>query len=277
MHAVHTQPHLRAGGGQACRRAAGWARWGDGGGGGCALLRGGGGGGGGGAEALAGPHARLLGVGGRASNLCLQSWVGGRLLPMCMPAQVGGIGPPPLRTSAQAEAAVGAAPLRPTPAPLPIEGLWVCCETAAPGGGLEFSSSEHHSTLGLGGKRGGGGRATAASAVGPPGVCTPGSGRVEHDLHPAAPPPRLHVCADCEPRPSVGVAPRAGVRVLRGWLGRLRGGRHCVPHGVHPRDGSQHCAGGRERVPGRGEGPVAPEKAPDGAAVGDTHLRPGKY
>ena len=141
-----------------------------------------------------------------------------------------------LRTSAQAEAAVGVAPLRPTPALLPFEGLWVCCETAAPGGGLEFSSFVHHSTLGFGGERGGGGRATVASAVGPPGVRTPGSGRVEHNLHPAAPPPRLHECADREPRPSVGVAPCAGLPVLRGWLGRLRGGRHRVPHGVHPWD-----------------------------------------
>ena len=102
-----------------------------------------------------------------------------------------------------------------------------------------------------------------ASAVGPPGAHTPGSGRMEHDLHPAAPPPRLHECADREPRPGVGIAPRAGVPVLRGWLGRLRGGRHRVPHGVHPRDGGQHRAGGCERVLGRGEGPVAPEKAPD--------------
>ena len=62
----------------------------------------------------------------------------------------------------------------------------------------------------------------AASAVGPPGVRTPGSGRVEHDLHPTAPPPRLHELVDREPRASVGVAPRPGVPALRGWLGRLR-------------------------------------------------------
>ena len=110
-----------------------------------------------------------------------------------------------------------------------------------------------------------------APTVGPPGALTPGSGRVEHDLHPAAAPPCLHECADREPRLSVGVAPRAGVQVLRGWLGRPRGGRHHVPHGVHARDGGQHRAGGRERVLGRGEGPVAPKKALDGAAVGDTH------
>ena len=50
---------------------------------------------------------------------------------------------------------MGAAPLRATPAPLPIEGLWVCCESAAPGRGLGFSSTVHHSTQGLGGERGG--------------------------------------------------------------------------------------------------------------------------
>ena len=110
---------------------------------------------GGGAEGSAGRHARLLGVGGRATTLCHQPRVGGCSPPMCMPALVGGIGPPPLRTSAQAEAAVGVAPLRPTPAPLPIEGLWVSCETAAPGGGLGFSSTVHHNTQGFGGERGG--------------------------------------------------------------------------------------------------------------------------
>ena len=193
-----------------------------------------------------------------------------------MPALVGGIGPLPLRTSAQAEAAAGAAPPRPTPAPLPIEGLWVCCVTAAPGEGLKSSSSVHLCMPGLGGRGGGGGRATVASTVGPPGDRTRGSGRVEHDLHPAAPPPRRHELADRKPRPSVGVAPRAGVPVLRGWLGRLRGWHHRIPHGEHPRDGGQHRAGGRERVPGRGEGPVAPEEALDGAAVGDTHpMAPG--
>ena len=93
--------------------------------------------------------------------------------------------------------------------------------------------------------------------VGPPGARTPGSGRVEDDLHPAVPPPHLHECADREPRPRVGVAPRVGVPVLRGWLGRLWGGRHRVPHGKHPRDGGQHRAGGRERVP-RGEGACRP-------------------
>ena len=130
------------------------------GGGGRALLLGGGAGSGGrgvggGCGGVGRAPCTAAGCGGRASTLCLRPRVGGRLLPMCMPAQVGGIGPPPLRTSAQAEVALGVAPLRPTPAPLPIEGLWVCCETAAPGGGLEFLSSEHHSTLGLGGERGG--------------------------------------------------------------------------------------------------------------------------
>ena len=171
---------------------------------------------------------------------------------------------------------MGVAPLQPTPAPLPIEGLWECRETAALGGGSGFSSCVHHNTWGRGGREGGGGRATVASAERPPGACTPGLGRVEHDLHLAALPPRLYECADREPRPSVGVVPCGGVAVLRGWLGRPRGGRHCVPHGVHPRDGGQHRAGGREQVPGRGEGPVAPEEAPDGAAVGDTRpMAPG--
>ena len=174
MHACNAHPTASAGrGGQACRRAAGWVRRGEGGGRPRILLGGGGGqagrggGWGGGAEASARPHARQLGVGSRATTLCHHPRVGGRSPPMCMPAQVGGIGPPPLHASAQAEAAVGVAPLRPTPAPLPIEGLWVCCETAAPGGGLGFSSTVHHSTQGLGRERGGGGRATVASAVGP--------------------------------------------------------------------------------------------------------------
>ena len=80
-----------------------------------------------------------------------------------------------------------------------------------------------------------------------------------------------HECAGHEPRPRGGVGPRAGVLALRGWLVRPRGGQHRIPHGVHPRHGGQHRAGGRTRVRGRGEGPVAPREAPDGAAVGDTH------
>ena len=82
---------------------------------------------------------------------------------------------------------------------------------------------------------------------------------------------RLNECADREQRPGVGVVPCAGVPVLGGLPGHPRTGRHRIPHGVHPRDGGQHRAGGRERVLGCGEGPVAPDEAPDGAAVGDTH------
>ena len=110
---------------------------------------------------------------------------------------------------------------------------------------------------GGGAREGRGGGASAASAVRLPSDNTPGSGRVEHDLHPVALPPRRHELADREPRPSVGVAPRAGVLVLRGRLRRPQGWQHRVPHGVHPRDGGQHRGGGCVRVPGRGEGPVA--------------------
>ena len=62
-----------------------------------------------------------------------------------------------------------------------------------------------------------------------------GQGRVENNLHLAALSPRLHGCVGRESRPSVG----AGVPVLRGWLGRPRGGRRRIPHGVHLRDGGQ--------------------------------------
>ena len=71
-----------------------------------------------------------------ASTLCIESWVGGRLPPLRMPALVRGTGPPPVRTSAQAEAVAGVAPVQPTPAPVPIEGLWVCCVIAAAGEGV---------------------------------------------------------------------------------------------------------------------------------------------
>ena len=131
---------------------------------------------------------------------------------------------------------------------------------------------------GGGGAREEGGGGTAASAVGLPSDNTPGSGCGDHDPHPAAPPPRRHELVDREPRRSVGVAPRAGVLVLLGWLERPRGWHHRIPHGEYPRDGGQHCGSGRVRVPGRGEGPVAPEEAPDGAAVGDAHpMAPGAF
>ena len=210
-------------------------------------------------------------------TLCIQPRVEGRSPPMCMPAQGGRNGPPPHPCAHQhrVEVMVGVAPLQPTPAPLPIEGLWECCKTAALGGGSGFPSPVHHSTWGRGGERGEGGgprwpQRTAARCL-HTWVRARGTRPAPCTLHPAALPPRLHECADREPRPSVGVVPRAGVPVVRGWLGRPRGGRHRVPHSVHPRDGGQHRAGGRERVLGCGEGPVAPEEVPDGAAVGDTH------
>ena len=143
---------------------------------------------------------------------------------------------------------MGVAPLRPTPAPLPIEGLRECCETAAPGGGSGFSSSVHHSTQGMGGERGGGGRATVASAERPLGACTPGSGRVEHDLHPAALPPCLHECADREPRPSVGVVqPAIGQPCHMMHTPRPRAGRRVGDGGWHspPPLGGGGAEGGR--------------------------------
>ena len=269
------------GGGKACHRAAGWGRRGEGGGRHAHPAGGGGGsqggeGRGGGAGATVRPHARQHRVGGMATNRVLSAQGGGTLsthvhastgwkdwaatpvhistgwrirwvsrlrsqpLPRYQSRGYGSAAKPPLWVEG--------------PGSLPL------CTTAHGAGGVRGGRGEGHG--GLGGR--------------PPGACTPGSGRVEHDLHPAALPPRLHECADREPRPSVGVVPRAGVPVLRGWLGRPRGGRHCVPHGVHPPDGGQHRAGGRERVLGRGEGSVAPEDAPDGAAVGDTHpMAPG--
>ena len=166
-----------------------------------------------------------------------------------------------------------AAPSRPAPAPLPFEGAVEVRSTAALGGGSVSSPGALHRSSGLGG---GGGRASAASSVGLPSDSTPRSGCLEYNLHPAAPPPHRHEPADREPRSNVGIAPRAGVLVLRGRLSRPRGWQHRVPHGVHPRDGGQHRGGGCVRVPGRGEGPVAPQEAPDGAAVGDTHaMAPG--
>ena len=98
-----------------------------------------------------------------------------------------------------------------------------------PGGGAREGPGVKHK---------GGGRALAASPAGLPSYRTPGSGRFEHDLHPAAPPPRRHELADREPRPSVGVALRAGV--LRGRLRCSRGWQHHVPHVIHPRGGGQH-------------------------------------
>ena len=51
-----------------------------------------------------------------------------------------------------------------------------------------------------------------------PGACTPGSGRVKDDLHPAVLPPRPHELAGGEPRPRGGVLSRPGVLVLQGQL-----------------------------------------------------------
>ena len=69
--------------------------------------------------------------------------------------------------------------------------------------------------------------------------------------------------------------PRRGT-VRRGWLGRPGGWHHRMPHGEHPRDAGQHRDGGRVRVLGRGEGPVALEEAADGTTVGNTHpMAPG--
>ena len=58
---------------------------------------------------------------------------------------------------------------------------------------------------------------------------------------------------------------------LRGLRGRPRGRQHRVPHGVYPRDGGQHRSGFHIQVRGRGEGPICPGEALDGAVVGDTH------
>ena len=228
MHAVHTQPQPRAGGGGG--RLVAVPRIGRGGGGVRRPrdARGGGGEGGG-----------LAGRGGG-----------------------GGVGAPP----------------RPAPAPLSFEGAVGVRSNRRPGGRVGVLARRVPPLVGLGGgvREGRGGRALAAPSVGLPSGSTLGSGRVEHDLHPAAPPPRRHELVDREPRPSVGVAPRAGVLVLRGRLWRPRGWQHRVPHGVHPRDGGQHRGGGCVRVPGRGLGPVAPRGVPDGAAVGDTHpMAPG--
>ena len=141
----------------------------------------------------------------------------------------------------------GAAPPRPAPTPPPIEGGCGGAEKP-PSRGEGRCPRPPRSTARLVGGPGGGAR----EGWGLPSDSTPGSGRVEHDLHPAAPPPRRHELADREQCPSVGVAPRAGVLVLRGRLWRPRGWQHRVPHGEHPRNGDQHRGGGCARVPGRG-------------------------
>ena len=203
MHAVHTQPHCGlGGGGQACRRAAGWVRRGWG-------------------EEVA--H-RSLGDGG------------------------------------------GSRPPAAGPRPVTNRVAMGVLTNRRPWGmaGVLARRAPTIAACGRGGGEGGeGGRATAALAVKLPSDGTPGSGRVEHYLHPAAPPPCRHELSRRQPRPSVGVAPRAGVLVLRGQLGRPRGWRHRIPHGEDLRDGGQHGGGGRVWVVGRGEGPVAPEEAPD--------------
>ena len=143
----------------------------------------------------------------------------GRPPPIRVGAPVGGIGPPPVRTLAQAETVLGVLPLQCTPASLPIEGLRVCCETAAPGGGLWFSSTVHHRPQGSEGQRGGGGREEGHSglcgrAARCPHAWVRARGTRPAPCGAAATPPRMR-----GPR-----ALRARVPVLRRWLGRLRGG-----------------------------------------------------
>ena len=84
----------------------------------------------------------------------------------CLPGGGGGAGPPPgarcpgwgaarhLHACPRWLGRIGAAtPARPAPAPLPIEGLWGCCETAAPGGGPVPSPPVHPRRDGGGGAR----------------------------------------------------------------------------------------------------------------------------
>ena len=173
-----------------------------------------------------------------------------------------------------------AAPPWAAPALSPSEKAMGVLETAAHGGASVSSPATFHRSRGGGGggKGGEGERASAASAVGLPSDGTPGSRRVEHDLHPAAPPPDRHKLADREPRPSVGVAPRAGVLVLRGWQGR--------PRGLEAPPTTRRTPAGWRPAPRRGlragpkadKRPIDPEDAPDEAAVGDTRLMaPGAF
>ena len=63
---------------------------------------------------------------------------------------------------------------------------------------------------GAGGGRGGRGEGHGSLSRRPPGACTPRSGRVKSDMHPAMLPPRLHECAGRKPCPRGGIVPRAG-------------------------------------------------------------------
>ena len=155
MHAVHTQPQQRAGGAAGLLLCRGLGEEGEEGGGRAPPARGWGAGWGGDAEALAGPHARLLAGGaGPPPGACSLGWRVARHLRECL-RWLGGMGLLLLRTSGVAEAAAGTVPLQPAPAPLPIEALWGCCVTAAPGGGSVSSSAMHPCTPGGGGGGGG--------------------------------------------------------------------------------------------------------------------------
>ena len=136
-HACGAHPAATAGwGGAGPSPCRGLGEEGEGGGGGTTLAGGGAGwGDGGGVEATAGAPRSAASQGGVGKS---STWrplprVGGRPPPSCLPAPVGEGGLLLLRPVAPAEAAAGAAPPRPAPAPLLIEGLWGCSET---GGGM---------------------------------------------------------------------------------------------------------------------------------------------
>ena len=120
----------------------------------------GGGGGGAGLSPCRGLGEEGEGGGGRAPPAGGGGCGGLSRAPRLVAGRGGGGGAGPLLrcTSAPAEAAAGAAPLRPALAPLPIEGLWGRCETAAPGRGSVSSSAVHHCTPCTGGGGGTGGR-----------------------------------------------------------------------------------------------------------------------
>ena len=126
MHAVHTRPRPRARGGQACRRAAGWVRRGEGEGRHAHPAGGGGGG-------LSGAPCTSAEGGGVWPPPCAFS-SGWRdvLHPCACQHKVEGLGLHPRVRQHRVKGTLGVAPLQPTPAPLPIEGLWECCNSCTP-------------------------------------------------------------------------------------------------------------------------------------------------
>ena len=177
----------------------------------------------GGAEASAGPHARLVGVGVGLPPCAFNSGWGSPAT--CVHASAGWRDW--AATPAHFSTGGGGGGRRPTaayPCPVTNRGVMDVLWNRRPGGrvGVLVLCAPQHAGLGVA-RGGGGGRATVASAVGPPGVRTRGSGRGEHDLHPAVPPPRLHEFADREP---VGITHGGTIRCL------LRGDSPLAP----PRD-----------------------------------------